>query len=226
MKKWFIVPILGVVLIATACVLLQQAVMPQDKEQVYEDPDFLEITATLDEASDEIMEAIQEEVVEVEETSQISPSGVDEVETESDADVSDVDVIMEQEAPSEEPPRVSIDEILPRYTEGLTVLKDVAERQLDELIDNLVEEYYALTPDERSKIMVKTTLATKYVALAKDLERRIDDIFYHMIGELEAELVDHELPLSVAGDLRDEYEDQKVERQKELLQKAMIASQD
>lgn len=216
MNRRFIMFLLGIALIVFVG-LLMAVLLITPVERLSENPEFQEISTSLDAASVEIQMMIQQE-----EPPQDDPDPLPQDEVYLEPTEPEPEVLPEPEPPV----LLTLEEILPRYVEGATVLQQVAEEQLAELIDNLVEEYYALPPEERSKLTVKTGLATKYISLAKDLEARIDDIFYHMIGEMEAQLEENQLQTDPAEELVEEYELQKSERQKDILEKAMIASQE
>ncbi len=241
MKKWHIVVIVLILLTTSAYITIKQTVFSDESiaESVNE-PAYQEISDSVDQESKEILDRIQEakehpksadihsdENVEVvaDQPEEARPSRQPAVEPEQPV-AAQIDPVGEAAEPAKPAKELTVEEILPPYEEGLDFLRNLAVEKLDRLIHNLIDEYIAMDPDEREKLSSKTALAAKYIGLAKDLEARIDGTFYHLMDQLEAELIANSQTTESVNNLTEQYQEEKELRRNELLKKAMAAQGD
>jgi hypothetical protein len=196
---------------------------------------YQEISDSVDEESQEILELIQSAKEKPKAAETYNEENVEAIDNQAEemeqssqseqATSQPVQPVIKKRDPVEETAEpvqeLTVEEILPPYEDGLDFLRNLAVEKLDMLIQNLIDEYNAMDPQEREKLSNKTALATKYIALAKDLETRIDGTFYHLMDQLEVELLANKQSTESVKTLTKQYLDEKELRRNELLKKAM-----
>ncbi len=105
--------------------------------------------------------------------------------------------------------RVDVAALKAAYDGKFLTLQGVAQESLDEILQAMKEEYLALDPEDREDEIVKARLITRYTKAALDLEKRVDDLFYFMLEELETRLGGAEEAATLLQAFESQYKEEK-----------------
>ncbi len=131
--------------------------------------------------------------------------------------------VSEKYMPQKEPK--TMDEVAPSYEQVFNELEDKANQLLENLISQAKKEYDSLTMKEKENPVVLSAMASDYLAKSKTLERQIDEVFYDVLGDMKEELKTNQLDTGILKQFEKEYVDNKRERKKELMEKALEVDQ-
>ncbi|MDK2920349.1 MAG: hypothetical protein PWQ37_3082 [Candidatus Petromonas sp.] len=114
--------------------------------------------------------------------------------------------------------------ITQKYTVLFTNLRKKYEAKINDLIAQAKNEYFSLPEEERDAAKLK--LGLKYLKLGKALEEECDKEFYALLDNMKAELKENNLGKDAANKAEKIYKEEKSERRKTLLSKAMKIKND
>ncbi|BEP30369.1 hypothetical protein [Helicovermis profundi] len=120
----------------------------------------------------------------------------------------------------EETIKISKEAIITKYEAMFIELQKQSSILLNDLIAAAKTEYMSYSEKDRSKLTTKVKLAGKYLALAKELEKRIDKIFYNVLDKMKEELINNNYNADIIKKYEDDYKSQKAAKSKELMSKA------
>ncbi|WZL73714.1 hypothetical protein QBE52_02970 [Clostridiaceae bacterium 35-E11] len=110
-------------------------------------------------------------------------------------------------------------QIIAKYTEKLTNLKNKYQGKLNALIAEAKAEYHGLSEEDRKKS--KLSLGLKYLKKGKKLEESCDNEFDGIVEQMKQELKKNNLSQDSVKRARDQYAEEKSARRKYLLEKAL-----
>lgn len=109
--------------------------------------------------------------------------------------------------------------IIEKYQAAFFVMKEGYQGEINELIARGKKEYADLPPQDKKT--AKLTMALKYVKLGNALEAACDDSFNKVLEQMQRELAEKGLPVNGVKEAKNQYEKEKSERRKNLMDKAM-----
>ena len=109
--------------------------------------------------------------------------------------------------------------ILDKYRVAFLTMKQGYESEINGMISRGKKEYEGLS--EQEKKTAKLTLAMKYVKMGNALENACDANFNKVIEQMQQELAENGLPVHSIKDAKTQYEKEKSERRKLLMDKAL-----
>lgn len=109
--------------------------------------------------------------------------------------------------------------ILDKYQAAFLTMKQGYESEIHRMISRAKMEYEALSEQEKKK--AKVTMALKYLKLGNALEDACDDSFNKVLEQMQRELAENGLPVNAVKEAKTQYEKEKSERRKLLMDKAL-----
>lgn len=103
------------------------------------------------------------------------------------------------------------------YTTALNKLRDSYQKEINRLIKCAKEDYLAVKSGQKDVAVSKLTV--EYLKLGQALEKDCDSNFYRIMDAMREDLNSNDLPLDLASQAEQEYEDQKSRTRKEILEK-------
>ncbi|GAA0373822.1 hypothetical protein [Bacillus horti] len=94
--------------------------------------------------------------------------------------------------------------IVDSYVPTFTALEQSATGKLNDLFDSGYAEY---TQKKEDGTLNLVALSKKYMQAAQTLENNLDQTFYALLGEMEEELADNNLPTTEVNRIEQEYQD-------------------
>lgn len=107
-------------------------------------------------------------------------------------------------------------EITDNYQPAFTSLERQALKKLDELFDQAVEEYYE---KDRDGTFDRFLLTNKYIQAGRMLENNVDETFYELLDQMEAELTARGFPTEVTAEIEQAYEEAKEDKKRDLFKR-------
>ncbi|MEW9123873.1 MAG: hypothetical protein AB2421_14275 [Thermotaleaceae bacterium] len=108
--------------------------------------------------------------------------------------------------------------VLEKYQGAFATMKAGYQEEIDRLISRGKEEYLAMSEQEKKKS--KLTLGLKYIKLGNALEAACDENFNKVLEQMKKELTENGLPVHSIKEAQAQYEKEKSERRKYLMDKA------
>jgi len=108
------------------------------------------------------------------------------------------------------------DSIRAAYEPAFEELENKSLERLENLYQSAMAEYY----DQEEKGTVdRFVLTNKYIQAGRMLESRVDEVFYELLSEMEAELIKGGHSLEILQEIEATYKQAKEEKKRQLLQK-------
>lgn len=109
-----------------------------------------------------------------------------------------------------------LEDIIARYEPLFENLQVTADDRLDDLFQAAIAEY---NDQKAAGTYDRFKLTNKYIQAGRLLEERVDESFYLMLNQMEAELKRKELPTSIITSIEEAYNETKSEKKQELFKR-------
>jgi len=107
-----------------------------------------------------------------------------------------------------------LDSIIDAYEPAFEELEDKAMERLESLFQAALNEYHE---QEKDGTVDRFVLTNKYIQAGRMLENNVDNVFYEMLEEMEAELIRQGHSTEITGEIEETYQEAKDEKKRELL---------
>jgi len=121
---------------------------------------------------------------------------------------------LEEEEP--EPEQIDPDKIVERYEHRFEGLEERANERLEELFEEAVADYRR---QKAESTLDRFEFVNKYIQAGRMLESRVDEVFYELLSEMEAELIKGGHSLEILEEIEATYKQAKEEKKRQLLQR-------